>query len=208
MIPGFFLFALRSGEGFSVQTILDGSPEQPALAALFLLGLFALKSLSVLLPLAVLFVAGGVLFPMPAAIAVSTAGVAVAITIPYLLGRHAGGGFARQLAAKHPRIRTLQELQRRNDFFFSFMTRIIGVLPCDLVSLYLGASGVPYGKYLAGGLLGLLPDVIAITVLGASISDPRSPAFLISGGCVLAIIVVSLLFYHRYKKRLKEGSDG
>lgn len=201
IVLGLFLSLLRSGDRITAQTILSYSPEQPALAALFLIALFALKSLSVLLPLAVLFMAGGILFPTPVAIAVSTAGVAVAITIPYLLGRHAGADRAAQLAERYPKVRTLQEFQRRNDFLFSFMTRIIGILPCDIVSLYMGASGVPYGKYLAGGLLGLLPDVIAITVLGTSISDPRSPAFLVSCCCVLAIIVISLLFYNRYRKK-------
>ena len=104
-------------------------------------------------------------------------------------------------------MRALLDLQRENDFFFSFFVRVIGFLPCDVVSLYLGSAGLPFGPYLAGGLLGMLPGIFTVTLMGASIQDPSSPQFLISAAVTLLLSLGSMIVAHR-ARRGKTGSGG
>ena len=51
------------------------------------------------------------------------------------------------------------------------LLRLAGVLPVELVSLWLGAAGTPRRAYFAGGLLGSFPRVLSATVLGAALWD-------------------------------------
>lgn len=60
-------------DSFTLEGILTYTPDKPLLAALVLVALFAVKSLSVFLYSGFLYMAAGVLFPLPAAIAVNLA---------------------------------------------------------------------------------------------------------------------------------------
>ncbi len=77
----------------------------------------------------------------------------------------------------------------------AFFLRIVYILPLDVVNMYLGATRMPYPKYLAASLFGVLPSTIAATLLGVSITDPTSSIFWISIGMTIGFSVVSLLIY-------------
>ena len=80
-----------SGRQLTAQQIFEYSPENPYLAAAFLVLLYALKSLSVVFPLLVLYLAGGLLFSAPVALAVNMLGTAVCLSLPYWVGRWSAG---------------------------------------------------------------------------------------------------------------------
>ncbi len=73
----------KSGETLSVNTILRYTPQSTVLAAIIILSFFALKSLTVVFPLSILYLASGILFQPWVAVLISTAGLAITITIPY-----------------------------------------------------------------------------------------------------------------------------
>lgn len=193
------LFLLLAGSlalwplrGFlTAEAISRRSPGTAVSAALFLLGLYAVKSLSVCFPLAALEAAGGLLFPYPVALCVNMAGVAVVQTLPFLLGRRGQGGLD-ALLANYPRLAVLRTLQRGGDGLFVFLLRLAGASPGDLVSLYLGAAGVPVAVYLPAGLAGSLPRVAATTLLGTALWNIGSRQFWLSVGVNAAISVFSL----------------
>ena len=201
------LWLWRSGERFSLDTILRYTPARPLLAALFLLLLYALKSLSLMLPVLLLDTACGVLFPLPTAILVATLGTAVTLTIPYFIGRGAGPDMTERLQQKHERLRELRELRSRNELFIAFLIRIVGILPCDVVSLYLGNTRLPFGKYLLGGILGFLPDILTATVVGMKADDRSSPWFWGAIAVNLLVAAGSTLFYTWYRRRAAAGPD-
>ena len=72
-----------SGEPLSVDTIVKYTPKNVALAVIMLILLFGLKSLTIVLPLSILYLASGILFSPVAAVFISTVGLSVSITIPY-----------------------------------------------------------------------------------------------------------------------------
>lgn len=173
------------------------SPKDTALAAAFLLALYAAKSLSVAFPLSVLEAAGGLLFPLPLALIINLLGVALAQLIPFFLGRRERSAFS-SLSAKYPKLSLSPASVHPARTVF--LLRLGGAAPGDLVSMYLGAAGLPPLSYLAGGILGSLPRVAAATVLGASLWAFGTPRFWLSllPGAVLT--VCSLLLWRLWKQ--------
>ena len=200
-LAGAALWLRLSGHDLSVETVLSYTPRLPVLAALFLLLLYGLKSISLMLPVLLLDTVCGILFPLPAAILVATLGTAVTLTIPYFIGRGAGPDMTEKLQEKHARLRELRQMRSRNELFLAFLIRIIGILPCDVVSLYLGNTRMPFGKYLLGGVLGFLPDIVTAAVVGMKADDRSSPWFWGAIAVNLLVAGGSTLFYARYRKR-------
>ncbi len=201
------IWYLLSGRELTVDDILSYSPGNPALAALFLWLAFALKSLSLMFPVLLLFAVCGRLFPLPLALLVNVVGISISLSLPYLVGRGSGADMTVRLMEKYPKLSELRALRGKNGFFFSFLVRIIGILPCDVVSLYLGNTRLPYLQYLLGGVLGFVPDIVCATVVGMQISDISSPWFWISIAINLLTCAAAMLMYRAYKRRIIDKKE-
>ena len=94
----------------------------------------------------------------------------------------------------------IAENQKKSPLFLSFFLRVIGCLPGDLVSMYLGACRIPYPTFLLGGLLGSVLHLVAYTVLGDSISEPGSPQFWISLGITVVLSIGTWLIHKMWNK--------
>ena len=172
----------------TAEAIAARSPRQQWLAAAFLLLLYGLKSLSVAFPLSALEAAGGLLFPLPMALAVNLCGVLLAHVLPFLLGRREQSGLD-TMTARHPQLARLRpDPQRPGQTVF--LLRLAGATPGDLVSLWLGAAGTPFRAYLLGDLIGSIPRVAAATLLGSALWDIGSSRFwlsLLPGGALTGL---------------------
>lgn len=201
----FIVLFLASGNDITVQTVLSYTPESPFAAAIVILLLYALKSVSFVFPIAVLQIAAGHLFQTPAALFINFLGRAITLSIPYWIGRFSGSDMINNLQGKYPKIKEIFDRQGRNPVFISFLLRTFCFLPGDAVSLYLGAARIPFPYYLTGGILGTTLGVVLATILGSSITDPASPAFWLSASLMAFTAVISLIFYLRNsKKEVKE----
>ena len=179
----------------TAEAISRASPKQMWLAAGFLLVLYGVKSVSFCFPMSALTAAGGLLFPYPAALAVNLTGTAVAQTLPFLLGRR-NRQRAAALLTRFPKVERLLAGEQDHAGLLVFLLRLAGASPGDLVSLALGAAGIPPSRYLPPGLLGAAPRVAAATLLGAALWDPWSQRFWVSVGINAAITVLSLTIWH------------
>lgn len=186
---------------FTLEGILNYTPRQPVLAVLLLLVLFAIKSLSVFLYSGLLYAASGILFPLPAAIAVNVVGTAVMVSIPYWLGKKLGSQAAQYILHRWPKSAMLHDLRSGSDFFFVLIVRLLGILPADVVSAYMGAVGVKYRAYLPACLLGFLTTCVLFPIMGMSISNIRSPQFLVAAGIELSAMLASCIAFHFYRKK-------
>lgn len=191
---------------FSVDGVLRYSPRNPLLCAVFMLFLFALKSLSVFIFSGILFAANGILFPLPAAIALNVLGAAVMVSLPYWLGRRLGKDAADRVLEKYPKAAALRQMRVGRELPLSFITRAINILPSDILSLYMGATGINYPKYLAGSLLGMLLSLVTFPIMGMNITEPTSPWFWAS---IVIQVLVSAVFiggyWIYYRKKRKEA---
>lgn len=154
--------------GLTAERVSAWTTRQSWLAALALLGLYVLKGLTAALPSTALAAAAGLVLPFPLALGTNLCGTAAAQAGPYLIGRRKQGTLA-ALAVRHPRLEALEAGPARGREVF--LLRLAGVLPTELVSLWLGAAGTSRRAYFAGGLLGSFPRVLSATVLGAALWD-------------------------------------
>ena len=197
---------LFSGEEITAESLLNFAPEEPLYAALFLVLLYAFKSLTVFFPIIVLNVLGGFLFEPVHALIINSVGVLVELTIPYWIGRASGAEFADKLCKKHPKLAEIIGEGSNNNFFMSFFLRVISCLPGDAVSMYFGARKVPFWTCLLASFLGTFPGMVAATLLGMNITDPSSPMFWVSIGLTVGISVISFLVYFLWRRaKKKEG---
>ena len=81
------ILCLIHRDQITVDNIVSFTPGNPFLAVCVILFLFALKSVSVVIYGGILYVASGILFSLPAAIAVNLAGSVIMTTIPFLIGK-------------------------------------------------------------------------------------------------------------------------
>ncbi|WP_312644206.1 VTT domain-containing protein [Hydrogenoanaerobacterium sp.] len=191
----------------SIQNILSITPDNYLLAALTILGLYALKSVSVVFPLLVLYIAVGAIFPMLPAVLLNTVGLLICISIPYFIGRFSGSEAVSKLVEKYPKARQMSEYSSKNAVFLSYLLRVINLLPGDVVSMVLGASGMEFTSYTVGSMLGLLPVMIPAVLVGRSIENPLSLQFVVSFAAMIIISLGSTIWYNRRQKRKKRNEQ-
>lgn len=199
-----FLILLFHRDKFTVENIINFSPKNTFLAVCVLLGLYVVKGFTMLINGYILYGAAGIVFSPALSMGVSLAGSVIMITIPYWLGNRGGAKKLEVLTSKYKKLESISNFQKHNEIVFSFLLRVLGVLPCEIVSMYLGACRLNYGKYLLGSLLGLLPSIIAFAVMGEYISDPSSPQFLIAAAIWLVGVCSGLILRYGEKRGVKK----
>ena len=184
-----------------LEDLLNYTPENKIIAVLFILGLFALKSISVVFPIIVLQIATGMLFPAQIALVINLIGTAIGFALPYYVGMFLGADMAEKQIQKNEKVRRIIEKQRSREFFLSFFLRVISCLPSDLVSMYLGLLRFSFPQYMLSSMLGALPGIIPATLMGKSIRDPLSPQFIGAVSITLICSGISIVYYYYYTKK-------
>lgn len=212
LILSVLLFYVYCSKNISAEDIVNYTPDNLYLAAAVLVGLYAFKSLTLVFPLTILYLAAGIIFPTAAAIAVSCIGLLVSLSLPYGIGFLLGEKTVGRLLTKYEKTKELKSFRTNNEFLFSYILRAIKIIPADLVSMFLGAEKMHFGKYLLGSFVGLLPTLVSTIVLGASAADPDSAAFILSAILTALFTVLPLLAYpivmrKHFKKEISEEKE-
>ena len=188
-----------TGEPLSVHTIIKYTPKDSILAAIVILFLYALKSLTVVFPLAILYLASGIIFPTWIAILINILGLAITFTIPYWIGRHFGDEAIEEIYTRFPKVKEVTKYQNSNAFFACFITRIVGFLPGDIVSIYFGACNTNFPVYLLGGISGCLLSIITTTILGEKLNNPFTKEFFVVLLIRIIVIIGAILLNRKLK---------
>ncbi len=194
------IWFIIDGRDISIDDIINYSPKEPVAAAFFICVAYIIKSLSLMFPLKLLFLASGSLFSLPAAVCVNLTGMFIILNLQYFIGRFSGNDLTQGLIEKYPRLRYIREERNKNTFFFSFIVRAMGILPCDILSLYLGNTRMPYFQYILGSMLGFLTDICFTSLAGHHLNTPGSPWFwltIIVNGCISIIFIALYALYRR-----------
>lgn len=184
----------------TAEQLMNWQPKNLFLAALLLLLFFAVKSVLVFVPILIPQILVGHLYPGCAAFGLNLLGLVVVMSVPYAIGRRLGGEKLTKVLQRYPKLEGILKLQQENALALSFMLRACAVPPADIVTMYLGASGMPLHINVIGGVLGALPAMVMTTFLGANIQDPSSPAFWQALGLNAAWIVLSALGFWLLRK--------
>ncbi|MCR5825644.1 MAG: VTT domain-containing protein [Oscillospiraceae bacterium] len=192
-------------DALTIEGIVTFTPDEPLRAAAVMLGLFALKGITVFINGNLLYAAGGVMFPLPGALLVNAAGTVIMTAIPFFIGRAGGEATVEALTQKHRTLAALRDAPRRSAFSVTFFLRVLGLLPCEPVGLYLGACGIRYGSYLCGTMLGLFPVAAAYTVIGEYAAQPRSPQFIVAVCVRVGITLCALTVGYLHRRKTRES---
>ena len=194
------LLYLHSQHHITMEEVLSWQPENLVLAVAVLLCFFAVKSASVFIPLMIPQILAGHLYSRDMALLINLLGLVIVMSVPYWIGKRLGRAKMEQLLHKYPKIQNILKAQDDNKMAFTFMLRACCVPPADMVTMYLGATGMPYLTNVIGGTLGSFPSMVLHTFLGASIRDPDSPAFWKALALNVVWVMLSGLGFYLFRK--------
>ncbi|MCE7792007.1 TVP38/TMEM64 family protein [Salipaludibacillus sp. CUR1] len=137
-------------------------------APLIYILLFSLRPF-VLFPASVFAVAGGLAFGPFLGPVVTYAGSLTGAILSFLLVRRLGSRFIQK--SWRGRGKHIQKKIEDNGFFYITALRIIPVINFDFVSYLSALSRIPFNKYLAGTMVGIIPGTLAFNFLGASFAE-------------------------------------
>lgn len=167
-------------------------------------GLYAIKSVSFGLPFALLYIGVGSTFPLGWALLINCVGILINMQIPYLIGRFAAKDLVQKTLSYFPRLKPIEKLSQNSALLFSFLVKFIGKIPHEISNMLLGSLHVPYFYYLLGGVLGLLPTMVATTIIGGTLERPFSPLFITS---VIVVTLLTIFSFIIYRRRVRSNSS-
>lgn len=186
--------------GVNIRQIMKLRGSSALFSLILLLAIYFAKGIIMIIPIQALYLAGGALTGnFFSALALNAAGVCLCLSSGYALGRVVNSSVLNKLSQKYEKLRELNRFHGENAMFFSYMVRMVGILPCDIVSLYCGAKKIPYPQYLAGSLAGMMPGIILTGMMGANIHNPRSPQFILALVLQILVSLFSILIYKKIK---------
>jgi uncharacterized membrane protein YdjX (TVP38/TMEM64 family) len=202
------IVAIAMHDKISVRAILEYTPSNLILAAVVMLLLFGLKTLSVFFYSGFLFLANGTLFSLPAAIMMNIAGAMVMLLEGYFLGKTIAGPTVKDLEKKQPKLRGLIRLKDERPFLFVILLRLLKALSYDLGSMYLGASEIKLPQYIAGSLIGIMPDIILYAVIGRGLGNLSGVPAMWAGTVYIILSVISVVIIGKLSSDYNEEEGG
>ena len=188
-----------------LQTVISGTGNWASLAYI---GLFTLLP-AFFFPVAVLALAGGLLFGLWWGSLYTFIGAMLNCTLMFLLARYVGRDNVEQLL--HDRLspywqEKLKGLEGRSGFLILVILRLIPAVPYNLINYAFGLTGMGFTTYLIGSAIGIIPGTLAFINIGDKALDVTSPDFWIAIGLLGALLIVtSILGKFAFPDHKKNG---
>ena len=173
--------------------IINYTPSNLFLAALVMLLLFALKTMSVFFYSGILYTVSGLLFPLPGAVTVNALGLIVMISEGYLNGRFLGSDLVGTVSERYPKIVPILKLEDKRPFLFTLLLRMMKIINFDMGSMYMGATKAAFLPYAAASFLTVIPELVLFAVVGKGISELSAGNIIGAGVIYAAITIASML---------------
>ena len=164
-------------------------------AALAYIGLFALLP-AFFFPVAVLALAGGLLFGLWWGSLYTFLGAILNCTLMFLLARYAGREQVEQLMKRKlsPLWQNrLQSLNSSGGFLLLVILRLIPAVPYNLINYAFGLTAMSYRTYILASAIGIVPGTLAFINIGDKALDITSPDFWIAIGLLGTLLAVTAL---------------
>ncbi len=189
---------------------LEQYKNQWLVAAPILLGLYLLKSITVVvLPQPIVYIAAGLLFSPVPALCVTAGCLLLEFTWDYLFARRFATGIVNRVlhwaARKVKPLDSLMKSGTLNTVGSIAVLRLMPGISTDAVSLFAGTQKVDKKPYYLGSLLGCAPQAVTVTLMGSAVEDPTSPEFYIPL-IVLAVTLVATFLVRWIQSRREHQS--
>lgn len=205
--------------GLSAMFITVGGPDQAAIER-FVRGSGALAPVAyvvayavltvLLFPGAIITAAGGALFGSFHGTVLTVIGATIGATGAFIVGRRLGRDQVERIAGK--RVTRLDDWMREHGFVAVLYTRLIPVVPFNVLNYAAGIAGLRVRDYVAATAVGIVPGTFAYAELGHSLTgcvagdrcDLTSPAFLTAVGLIVFFIAAGP-FVNRWMRARGKG---
>ena len=164
-------------------------------AALAYVGLFVLLP-AFFFPVAVLALAGGLLFGLWGGSMYTFVGALLNCTLMFFLARYVGRERIENLVRKKlsPQWQArLSGLAGKRGFVLLIILRLIPAVPYNLINYAFGLTAMPFRTYLTASALGIIPGTLAFINIGDKALDPTSSGFWLAMGLLLLLLTVTAL---------------
>ena len=149
---------------------LIASADSLALATALIMGVYFVKSFVFVVPASLIYIAVGIAFETWQALIINAVGIAIEVICTYYLGKFLGKDAVTKKLSGNKAGKKLLNMKSKNKNLMIFIARFTGV-PIDFTSLFMGAFDFRFLPYLIMSLLGLLPRVFVLTVIGDGFYD-------------------------------------
>lgn len=189
-----FAFSGTSSQGLQAMIASFG-----IFAPMAYIALFALLPV-VFFPVAVLAVAGGLLFGLGLGSVYTLIGAAINCALMFFLSRTVGRSKIQTLVEQRVSPVWQERLKLasgRNGFFLLILLRLIPAVPYGLINYAFGLSEMCFWPYMLASVIGIIPGTVVFLNLGDKALDPASPSFWLAVALLVALIAVSVLLGKR-----------
>lgn len=184
-------FVFSGATSQSVQTLVTSFG---VFAPIAYVVLFALLPV-VFFPVAILAVAGGLMFGLVRGSVYTLLGAAINCALMFLLSRFVGHRKIQSLVEQRMRPFWQERLalaSGRSGFFLLFLLRLIPAVPYGLINYAFGLSEMRFWPYMLASVVGIIPGTIVFINLGDKAFDITSPSFWIAVALIVLLFVVTL----------------
>jgi uncharacterized membrane protein YdjX (TVP38/TMEM64 family) len=153
-----------------------------------------------LLPGAVMTIAGGLAFGAVRGAIYAVIGATAGAIAAFTTGRFLGQNFVRRNVGA--RFQSLLGQMNRHGFSIIFYLRVFPIIPYNALNLIAGASPISFRDYFCATILGILPGTVLFACLGSQLWHPTSVGFLVT----LSLIALCFASAEVYRRRRAGGS--
>ena len=165
-------------------------------APVLYIGLFILLP-TFFFPVAVLALAGGLLFGLWWGSVYTFIGAVLNCALMFLLARYVGRSQVQRLVEQKlsPQWqRRLQMADGKEGFLLLIILRLIPAVPYNLINYTFGLTGISFSSYLLASAIGIIPGTFAFINIGDKTLEAGSPSFWIAIGLVVTGLLGKKLF--------------
>jgi len=161
-------------------------------------------------PVAVLALAGGLLFGLWWGSVYTFIGALLNCTLMFLLARYAGRERVEGLIRKKLSDQWQQRLRSLNSgggFMLLVILRLIPAVPYNLINYAFGLTAMPWRTYIIGSAIGIIPGTLAFINIGDKALDVTSADFWIAIGLLLLLLVVTGALGKKYFPQNQQNGE-
>ena len=162
-------------------------------APVLYIGLFILLP-TFFFPVAVLALAGGLLFGLWWGSVYTFIGAVLNCAMMFLLARYVGRSQVQRLVEQKlsPQWqRRLQMADGKEGFLLLIILRLIPAVPYNLINYTFGLTGISFSSYLLASAIGIIPGTFAFINIGDKTLEAGSPSFWIAIGLLVLLLAVT-----------------
>ena len=162
-------------------------------APVLYIGLFVLLP-AFFFPVAVLALAGGLLFGLWWGSVYTFIGAVLNCALMFLLARYVGRSQVQRLVEQKlsPQWqRRLQMADGKEGFLLLIILRLIPAVPYNLINYTFGLTVISFSSYLLASAIGIIPGTFAFINIGDKTLEAGSPSFWIAIGLLVLLLVVT-----------------